>query len=287
MSATIKPIAKYPGAKWLLADWIISCFPPTPFYVEPYCGSAAVWFSLWAAGLEWPRYAVLNDLEGEIGNLFRVMRDDLDRLCHIVALTPWSRAEYLTVRDTDRPADEPTERARRYLVQLWQGHGAATGGRSTVSWRHQGVKGMRANVWTWKGWNDLPERLAFAAQALKCAEIETRPALNVIAEYQAPDVLLYVDPPYVGSTRNGTLYRYEQRDEASHTALLDVLELHPGPVVLSGYHCELYDTRLAHWRAVEREALVEKGNIRTEVLWLNQACIDRLGHGPLFEELSL
>ena len=282
--ATIKPILKYPGAKWLIADWVISCLPATPFYIEPYCGSAAVWFTLWDAGLGWPRYAVLNDLEGEIGNLFRVMRNDLDRLCLLVTCTPWSREEYIAVRDAAAPADDPTERARRYLVQLWQGHGSGTGGRSTVAWRHQGVQGMRANVWTWKGWNALPNRLAHAAQALKCVEVETRPALDVITAYREPDVLLYVDPPYIGSTRNGSLYRHEQRDEASHVRLLDALDQHPGPVALSGYHCALYDDRLARWYATEKSTLAEKGNIRTEVLWLNPVCVERLGYGPLFQE---
>lgn len=44
-----------------------------------------------------------------------------------------------------------------------------------------------------------------------------------------------------------------------------------GPVVLSGYHNALYDTRLASWACVETVAQAEKGNTRTECLWLNEA----------------
>jgi len=284
---TIKPILKYPGSKANMAEWIVSHMPRTPYYLDAFCGSAAVWFALWGAGAGWPTYAVLNDLEGEIAHLYCVLRKPelRDALCQVIALTPWSRSEYEEVRDAmnDTPHADPIERARRYLVQLWQGHGTATGGRSVVGWRHQGLQGMRSGVHTWRGWNQMPERLMAAARALKDAEIENRPALDLIAEYAGGDVLIYADPPYHGSARNGSMYRYEMRSDAAHAALLDALDAHPGPVVLSGYHCALYDDRLRHWQTRERRVQAEKGNIRIEVLWLNQVCIDRLGNGPLFE----
>jgi len=279
----IKPILKYPGSKANIAEWIISHMPRTPYFLDAFCGSAAVWFALWQSGDGWPTYAVLNDLEGEIIHLYRVLRDPNQRaaLCDVVALTPWSREEYLSIRDS-APSADPIERARRYLVLLWQGHGTATGGRSVQGWRHQGVKGMRTNTFTWQSWNAMPDRLVAAAQALKCAEIESRPALDLIREYAAPDVLIYADPPYLGTTRNGSLYRHEMRGALAHARLIRVLCKHPGPAVLSGYRSPLYDRMLSNWRRVERETTAEKGNTRTEVLWLNQTCIDRLGYGPLF-----
>jgi DNA adenine methylase len=96
-------------------------------------------------------------------------------------------------------------------------------------------------------------------------------------------VLIYADPPYPLSTRSGKMYQHEMTD-ADHLTLLDALDAHPGPVVLSGYHCALYDDRLRHWSTREKQAQAEKGNTRTEVLWLNQTCIDRLGYGPMFEQ---
>ncbi len=282
----MKPILKYPGSKANIANWIVSHMPRTPYYLEAFCGSAAVWFALWSAHQGWPKYTILNDLEGEMVHLYRILRDPDARaaLCDAVMFTPWSREEYEAIRDemNGTPHLDPIDRARRYLVQLWQGHGSATGGRSVVGWRHQGPAGMRSDVHTWQGWNQMPARLAAAAQALKCAEIENRPAIDLIAEYAAPDVLIYADPPYPGTTRNGSLYRHEMRSDVDHTALLDALNAHPGPVVLSGYHCDLYDDRLAHWQTRERRVQAEEGRVRTEVLWLNPVCIERLSYGPLF-----
>jgi len=99
--------------------------------------------------------------------------------------------------------------------------------------------------------------------------IEHRPALDVILRYNAPQVLLYVDPPYPLTIRNGAFYQHEMSD-AGHLELLETLDVHQGMVVLSGYACDLYDKKLSSWHRVEQVALAEHGNLRTEVLWLNE-----------------
>lgn len=130
-------------------------------------------------------------------------------------------------------------------------------------------------------WRQVPPRILALADRLKDAEVENCDATQMIPDYADPDVLIYADPPYPFDTRNGKLYTHEMTD-ADHEQLLEALDRHPGPVVLSGYHCTLYDERLKAWHTREKEVQAEKGNKRTEVLWLNQVCIDRLGYGPLF-----
>lgn len=104
---------------------------------------------------------------------------------------------------------------------------------------------------------------------LKCAEIENREAIDVIKHFQDdPDCLLYVDPPYVLKTRSGAMYEHEMND-SDHIEMLDALDVHSGPVALSGYAHPLYDERLKHWHRVTMPSLAEKGSVRTEVLWLN------------------
>lgn len=260
----IAPILKYPGAKWRLAPWLHKHAPRScRTVVEPYCGSAA--FSL---TLPWsPRQLVLNDIAGDIPALFRAIRDHEAALCRAVALTPWSRAEYLEVTQRDSTiirTGDPIEDARRYLILTWQQHGTKLSRRG--GWRHQGSNGRAS---TYELWQQLPDRLAAVATVLRAAEIESLPALTIIGRYSAPDTLLYLDPPYLLTTRKGERYYAHEMSEADHIALLDAADAHPGCALLSGLASSLYDDRLPHWQRVECPMRVESGQTRTEVLWIN------------------
>ena len=259
MSNTIKPILKYPGAKWRLASWIISFFPEHLHYVEPYCGSAAIFFSKTPSVHE-----VLNDKSANIVNLFRVIRTRSDELIDAIEMTPWSEEEYALAEDDCTDGDE-LEQARLFLVRCWQMHGTQLG-KSSNGWRHNGLNG---HAYPTRLWNKLPERLLAVVQRLKQAEIRNRDALEVIEYYNAPDTLLYVDPPYILSTRlSEGHYEYEMTDD-QHVQMLEVLNRHTGPVVLSGYPHSIYDDALQHWHKATLSAVAEHGRTRTEVLWIN------------------
>ena len=77
--AITRPIVRYHGGKFLLANWIISHFPPHRVYVEPFGGGGSVL-------LRKPRsYAeVYNDMDGEIVNVFRMVRDRGDELLRVL-----------------------------------------------------------------------------------------------------------------------------------------------------------------------------------------------------------
>lgn len=260
---TIKPILKYPGAKWNLAPWIISHFPAHAHYVEPFFGSGAVFFNKKPA-----KHEVINDLSGDVVNLFRVIREDGEKLAALIEMTPWAREEYEL---SYAPCDDPMERARRFVVRIYQSHSGA-GLTTKAGWWHQ-LTAPRYSSQV-QIWSVVPSSIASA--------IENKPAVELIAGYASMDCLIYADPPYPLSTRSGKMYQHEMTD-ADHALLLDTLDAHPGTVVLSGYHCALYDERLKAWHTREKQAQAEKGNTRTEVLWLNQTCIDRLGYGPMFD----
>lgn len=269
----MKPILKYPGAKWRLAPWIVTHLPAATHYVEPYTGSGAVFFCKPPAPHE-----VLNDLDGRIGNLFRIVRDHGEELARRIDLTPYSRSEYY---ESYAETGDPIEDARRFLVRCWMAHGFKPYCRT--GWRHNGSKSLQPLPALW---NDLPDRIRAVIQRLKQAEIETQPALALIERYHTADTLLYVDPPYVLQTRSHKkLYAHEMTD-ADHLALLDALDAHPGPVALSGYRCPLYDDRLTSWRRAEMVTQAEKGQVRTECLWLNPVLQERLSLGPLFAGLE-
>ncbi len=267
----IKPILKYPGAKWRIAPWIVSMFPPHLHYVEPYAGSAACFFTKAPA-----RHEVLNDLNGSICTLFRVLRNRGEELAEAILLTPWCEEEYEKY-ERDWYHEDEVEHARRFLVRCWQAHGGTI--YQVSGWKHNGLNGHAYPV---RLWRQLPERLLATVDRLRDAEIRTQPAFDLIEYYNAPDVLLYVDPPYVLSTRARKYYPFEMTNE-EHLQLLDALDAHMGMVVLSGYAHPLYDERLQHWQRLTRPSVAEHGKQQTEVLWLNPQAFQRR-QLSLFEE---
>lgn len=254
-------VLKYPGAKWSLAEWIIDHFPAHHSYLEPFFGSGAVLFNKPQSSIE-----TVNDMDGDVVNLFECIRRDPEKLGRIVYYTPYSRQEYEKTYTTVLPAD-PFDRAARFLLRCNQGYGFRTN-EIRVGWKND-VQG-RERAYAAKYWTDLPEIIAAAAERLRGVQIECRPALEVIRRFNFPNVLIYADPPYVLSARSGgkRQYKHEMTD-ADHMELLAVLKAHQGPVVLSGYASPMYDHELASWRMETVHTTDQLSRRRQEVLWMN------------------
>jgi len=253
----VEPALRYPGAKWSLASWIIEHLPPHTSYLEPFFGSGAVFFNKPKSTVE-----TINDVDGNIVNLFKMIREKPLELAHLVKFTPWSREEYYTSYKT---TGEPLEDARRFMIRCWQAFGTRTNSRT--GWRCD-VQG-RLGTCLPRQWEKVPSRIIELSDRLKEAQIESQPAAKILERYKFSNVLVYADPPYLLSTRNGKMYANEMTDN-DHLELLEILDNHPGPVLLSGYSHPMYDDRLKHWARKTQKAHAEKGAIREEVLWINQ-----------------
>ena len=96
--------------------------------------------------------------------------------------------------------------------------------------------------------------------------------MDIIPQYDAVDVLFYLDPPYVHSTRGmrrrNAAYRHEMNDD-DHRALASVMHEIDGMAVISGYRCELYNELYGDWKRVDRESYADGAAKRIESLWLN------------------
>jgi DNA adenine methylase len=251
----LQPILKYPGAKWRLANWIIDLMPAHKVYLEPYFGSGAVLFNKEPKGIE-----TINDIDGNVVNLFKVIRERPEELSILIELTPWARDEYL---QSYEQTDNELENARRFLVRCWQAFATRTGYRT--GWRHS-AQGRCPNM---PGqWAKVPARVMEVAERLKCVQIENMDAIKLIKKYNHENVLIYADPPYTLDTRGKGIYAFDM-SESDHERLLDALIAHNGPVVLSGYGNPLYHRRLAGWNAICRPTAAEKGQSKVEVLWMN------------------
>lgn len=177
------PILKYPGSKWTLAQWIVNHITAHTTYLEPYFGSGAVFFAKKPSAIE-----TINDLDGNVVNLFKVIRDNPHELAALVEMTPWARDEYYAAYEL---TGDPLEDARRFLVRMWQAYGAKSSDR--CGWRNdiQGRKGTSCP----KQWRRIPKQIPAVAERLKDAQIENQPALELIARYRYREVLIYADPP--------------------------------------------------------------------------------------------
>ncbi len=249
---------RYPGAKWSIAAEIVSHFGQHYHYAEPYFGSGAVFFTKPVSPHE-----IINDLSGSVVNFFRVLRDRTDELCWVLEATPWSRDEYDC---SDDISGDALEDARRFAVRAWQAH--ASDFAKKTGWKNRGssqrARGMSVR------WQRVPEELAQLACRLKDAEIENRPALDVIKKFSRQDCLIYADPPYLPSTRTQEMYGHEM-SEAEHVEMLEALLAHRGPAVLSGYDNEIYADALSDWERVSvKPPKVEKAAVRTEMLWVKR-----------------
>jgi len=257
--APSRPILRYHGGKWLLADWIISHMPPHRTYVEPFGGAASVLIQKSRSYAE-----VYNDLCGEVVNLFRVVRDHGERLRQMLELTPFSRDDY---KESYEVSPDPIEQARRTVIRSFMGFGSNAINRKVQS-------GFRANT-TRSGttpagdWRGYPDCLPAIIERLRGVVIENRPAIQVIETHDGPETLHYVDPPYVAETRDkGDDYLFEMTND-DHRELAAVLNRVKGAVIVSGYACDLYDQDLyAGWHRVSRQAMADGARARTEVLWM-------------------
>lgn len=255
----IKPVLKYPGAKWGIAEWVIAHFPRHHSYLEPFFGSGGVFFRKPRSNIE-----TINDIDDEVINLFECVREDPERLAHEVYYTPYSRRIFDAAFSHEVPEDR-YQRAMRLLVRCNMGHGFRTTG-ERVGWKNDVVGRERA--YAARGWAELPEIIKKAAERLRGVQIECSPATELIARYNSPDVLIYCDPPYVLSTRRGKQYRCEMTDR-DHLELLDALKRHTGPAIISGYDSELYRTELREWHRETINTTDQLSKIKTESLWMN------------------
>jgi DNA adenine methylase len=263
------PVAWY-GGKSYYADWLIEQFPLHRVYVEPFGGAANVLLRKPASNVE-----IYNDIDDRIVNLFRVIRDPklFQQLKLSLDLTPYARAEFAELLQ-EFPKATPVERARRFFAMCRQARGGI--GMSKLSRQAWATskRTRREMAEPVSKYLSAIDGLADVAERLRTVLIESRPAIEMLAQYDGEDTFFYLDPPYMPETRHGkkaATYAHEMSIDDHGTLLDAVLQLR-GKVMLSGYGHDLYDSKLKKWRRAELKTkahMANSGQERTEVVWFN------------------
>jgi len=165
MSNVKRPLLRYFGGKWQMRHWIIDHLPPHQFYAEPFAGAASVLLAKApATGGE-----IINDLNDDVCNLFRVMRNRGQRgeLCDLLQWTPYAASELAEARNPT--SNDPVERARCMIVRSFFGievsgtEGTTTGFRmGNVDLNRldkDGKRTFRNCALDWSNWKEAAEAI--------------------------------------------------------------------------------------------------------------------------------
>jgi DNA adenine methylase len=228
-----------------------------------------------------------NDIDGEVVNFFRVLRDQKDELIYAIGMTPFSREEFIDAIETNGNGDHLSdlERARRFFVRARQVRTGLAQTASAGRWAnclHTSRAGMAGSVSRWLG---SVEALEWIATRLLRVQIEHDDALNVIKRYDSEETIFYCDPPYPHDSRGDSkAYQYEMTDE-EHIELFHALANVKGKVAISGYHGELMDGLYSSWYVCEAspKKVHSVKTTRTEILWTNYPVSEAMAQRELLK----
>lgn len=191
-----KPILPWMGGKRRLAKQIIPLFQEHTAYVEPFCGGAAVFFMKAPSQVE-----VINDVHGELVNMYRVVKHHPDELVRQFRWGLVSREEYLTQREIDPRHLTDIQRAARFFYLQKLAFGGKVAGQTFGT---SAISPPRLNLMR------IEEDLSTAHLRLARTVVEHLDWAECMRRYDRPGTLFYLDPPYWGTAGYGTDFGLEQ-----------------------------------------------------------------------------
>ncbi len=276
-SPRLKSPIQWFGGKQPMVKNLLPLIPPHQTYVEVFGGGASLLLSKEPSPVE-----VYNDLDADLVNFFRVLRDRdgmFPDFYNRAWLSPYSREEYDLCRAHLNDDPDPVERARRVFVLARFSFSGLVGNSFAVNVK-KSCRGMSQKASAYRG---VMCMLPLIAERLTRVQVEQKDFRDLITMHDTEQTFFYLDPPYVPTTRRGGKYRCEMTED-DHRDLVELLKGIKGKALLSGYPNELYDSlgwERLDWQVTCRAAgrtrasglqgtgKVKEQQKRTECVWLN------------------
>jgi DNA adenine methylase len=219
MRIEAKPVVKWAGGKSKVLNCLIPYFPAIfNNYHEPFFGGGAVYFDLFSNTVGKEKSFYISDLNDELINLYKTIRDDVERLIILLRKHKYDETYYYAMRKQNPNQLNKIERASRMLYLnktcfngLWR---VNRQGQFNVSF------GRYENPLICDDIALYQASLAFQCSNLFCADFE-----KVLLNAESGD-FVYLDPPYypVSSTANFTSYTANMFNMAEHVRLKKVFD---------------------------------------------------------------
>jgi DNA adenine methylase len=216
---------------------------------------------------------VVNDRSADLMNFYDVLADPVlfGRLARLLDLGGHDENQFNRARDLLRTAcGDPVARAAALFTVVRQSLSARMVSYAPpATTRERGGREDGVN-----GWCNAIEGLSAAHRRMKDVRRLCRDATEVIRGLDRPEVLFYLDPPYLAETRAAPKVYAHEMSEADHRELLELLRTVKGKVMLSGYANQLYDDTLKDWNRHTKDlanhaAGGKTKRTMTEVIWAN------------------
>lgn len=238
--STAPKFLRWAGSKTRLLPKILGEVPSYNRYVEPFCGSAAVFFGLR------PQRAILSDANSWLVTTFVAVRDQPEAVFEQLQRMEWSKENYYAVRDAGLAAYDTVDLAARFI---FLNANCFNGLFRTNRSGHFNVPygGERA------GAAPSFEKLSGASQLLRGATIECCDFESCVRSHVISGDLVYLDPPFaIGNYRAFHQYRYDDfgvADIERLAALLCWIDQQDARFILSYAASPEADVLARGWRA--------------------------------------
>lgn len=265
---TIPVAMRYPGSKAYVMSHIVRLLPRHQHFVSTFGGSGAEILRKPRAPLE-----TFNDLNEDVCNLFRVLREEATRrqVRRMLAYTPHSRVVFEECLGLlHGGTDDPVRRAWAFLVV-----GNQTRAGSDPSLVVPSSWGYRKKFSRRDRWPLLPQFVERIGDRFRDVQIECASWELIFDRYDSPEALFMCDPPYPFEVRTSDrkLYRHEMT-VWDHERLLEAVRGLRGFAVVCSYENDLYCEMLEDWRRIDIQTRCvisprAAKPARTEVVWTN------------------